>query len=383
MTAETDPPLRVVVVTNFSDIAEAYQFIGLTRQGCDITVMCPEDAPHFHLMKKNNVKLIPLKLTAKADFSGRRKIRETLVRTRADILHMFNNRAVTNGLIASLGLPVKRVAYRGVAGREKLYSPYSWATYLNPMIHRVICVADAIRQSYLSLGFLGFRFPRNRFVTVYKGHRLEWYETGPADLTEFGIPEDAFVIGTIANMRKGNTKGIPELLQAASLVDDDRIHFLVVGYMQPELLNRANDLPEAIRARIHFIGQRKDAAALMAGVDVYVLPSVKNKEGLPKTVIEAMVQGVPPIVTRAGGSPELVIEQVSGLVVPTGDPKAINTAILWLKNNPEQRKQMGIKARERIAAEFSCEKTVENTLAIYRQLLQNTVATTEKDISCE
>lgn len=370
MTAGKILSLKVVVVTNFSDIAEAHQFIELTRQGCDLIVMCPEDAPHFNLMKENSVNLIPLKLKAKADISGIRRIRKVLCRTRAGILHMFNNRAVTNGLIASLGLSVKRVAYRGVAGRERIYSPYSWATYLNPMIHRVICVADAIRQSYLSLGFLGWRFPKERFVTVYKGHRLDWYETGPADLARFNIPENAFVVGTIANMRKGNTKGIPELLKAASLVQDPDIHFLIVGHMQPEFLDTQKDLPESVLAKIHFTGLRKDAAALMAGVDAYVLPSVKNKEGLPKTVIEAMVQGVPPVVTRAGGSPELVVDQESGIIISSGDPQAISTAVLWLKNHDLERKQMGQKARERIAAEFNCEKTVEKTMAVYQALGQ-------------
>ncbi len=381
--AEKKIPVKVVVVTNYSDIAEAHQFIGLTRKGCDLLVMCPEDAPHFNLMKKNGVRLSPLKLRGKADLSGIRQIRKTLCRTRAGIIHMFNNRAVTNGLIASFGLPVKRVAYRGVAGREKIYSPYSWATYLNPMIHRVICVAEAIRQSYLTLGFSGVRFSSDRFVTVYKGHRLEWYETGPADLTQFGIPENAFVAGTIANMRKGNTKGIPELLKTASLIQDPDIHFLVVGNMQQELLDTYKDLPEPVRAKVHFTGLRKDAAALMAGVDVYVLPSVKNKEGLPKTVIEAMVQGVPPVVTRAGGSPELVVDQESGIIIPSGDPQAISTAVLRLKNNAAERVQMGQKARERIAAEFKCEKTVEKTMAVYRELVQSPVATAEKETPCE
>lgn len=379
---EKNLPLKVVVITNFSDIAEAYQFIELTRQGCNLVVMCPGDAPHFNLMKKNSVNLVALKLKAKADISGIRLIRKVLCQTRAGILHMFNNRAVTNGLLASWGLPVKRVAYRGVAGREKIYSPYSWVTYLNPMIHRVICVADAIRQSYLCLDFLGWHFPQERFVSVYKGHRLDWYATGPADLTRFNIPENAFVVGTIANMRKGNTKGIPELLNAASLVRDPDIHFLIVGHMQPELLDTQKGLPESVRAKIHFTGQRNDAAALMAGVDVYVLPSVKNKEGLPKTVIEAMVQGVPPVVTQAGGSPELVVDQESGIVIPPGDPQAISTAVLWLKNHDLERKQMGQKARERIASEFNCEKTVEKTMAVYQALVQVHAADTGKEQHC-
>jgi glycosyltransferase involved in cell wall biosynthesis len=86
---------------------------------------------------------------------------------------------------------------------------------------------------------------------------------------------------------------------------------------------------------------------------------------LPKVVIEAMAYGIPPIVTNSGGSPELVEDGVSGLVVAPGDAKAIAEAIVRLIRDPTLRLTMGKGARERIATHFRIEDTIQRTLELY------------------
>jgi len=80
----------------------------------------------------------------------------------------------------------------------------------------------------------------------------------------------------------------------------------------------------AAAGRCHFLGHREDALAIVGACDATVLPAIK-REGLPKTVIESMALGVVPIVTRTGGSPELLVDGESGLVVPPGDAAALAT----------------------------------------------------------
>src|SRR5690606_18178850 len=99
-----------------------------------------------------------------------------------------------------------------------------------------------------------------------------------------------------------------------------------------------------------------------------VLPALR-REGLPKTVIEAMAYGVPPIVTAVGGSPELVNDHEQGLVVPPGDAPARAAAILELYRDPALRARLGAAARERLAPSFTIEATVGRTLALYREVL--------------
>jgi glycosyltransferase involved in cell wall biosynthesis len=109
---------------------------------------------------------------------------------------------------------------------------------------------------------------------------------------------------------------------------------------------------------------------ILKGVDVTVLPSLK-REGLPRAILEAMIAGVVPIVTNSGGSPELVVNDVSGFVVEPGDPVAIREKILALYHDRELLKRMSAAARQRVLTDFTIEKTARETIAVYQDLLGN------------
>src|SRR5690606_30169658 len=121
------------------------------------------------------------------------------------------------------------------------------------------------------------------------------------------------------------------------------------------------------RERIHCLGFRTDVMNIVAACNATVLPAVR-REGLPKTVIESMVQEVPPIVTRTGGSHELVEDGVSGLVVAPGDAAALADAMLRLYRDPEASRQMGINARRRIGERFRVEDAIRAHVDLYREL---------------
>jgi glycosyltransferase involved in cell wall biosynthesis len=263
---------------------------------------------------------------------------------------------------------VKIVTYRGIVGNESFLNPFSWMRYLNPRVDRIVCVAEAVRRYFIEMRLLGLKVPIEKVVTIYKGHDLSWYRDTPVDRRALGIPTDSFVVGCVANWRP--RKGVEVLLEACrSLPPDASIHVLLVGNMDsPGLKARIDASP--YRNRIHVLGFRADAPAVIAACDAAVLPSIK-REGLPKTVIEAMAYGVPPIVTDCGGSPELVVDGVSGLVVPVRDPVAISHAIRTLYEDAALRARLGRAARERIRDDFRIEDTVARTLALYRDLAAN------------
>jgi glycosyltransferase involved in cell wall biosynthesis len=98
------------------------------------------------------------------------------------------------------------------------------------------------------------------------------------------------------------------------------------------------------------------------------MPSLR-REGMPRALIEALAQGVPAIVSRVGGMPELVRGGVEGLIVPPGQPAPLAAAIAHLRDDDALRQSMGRNARARIATDFSIERTVEQTIALYRALL--------------
>jgi glycosyltransferase involved in cell wall biosynthesis len=339
-------------------------FIGLHRAGIDLCVVCPPEHPHSPALAAEGIPTVDIRLRRDIDRAAIRRLREELVRGGYDIVHTFNNKAISNVLCAAKDLPVKIVAYRGIVGAVGFLDPMSWMRYLNPRIDRIVCVAEAIRQHFLNMRPKFLRMPPERPVTIHKGHKLEWYAEEPLDLTTVGIPREAFVVACVANYRP--RKGIEVLVEAVEQLPAD-VHLLLIGRMDAERLTRRIERSPA-KTRIHRTGFRQDAPALAAACDAFCLPSTR-REGLSRAIIEAMAYGVPPVVTDSGGSPELVVDGVSGLVVAANDSRALANALERLYRDGEFRARLGRAARDRIATDFRNEDTVQKTIALYESLL--------------
>lgn len=339
-------------------------FIGMHRAGVAVTVVCPPEHPHYPLLAAERIPVVDIRFRRNFDRAAIARVREELVRGAYDIVHTFNNKAISNVLLAARDLPVKIVAYRGIVGAVGFLDPMSWMRYLNPRIDRIVCVAEAIRQHFLNMRPKFLRMPAERPVTIHKGHKLEWYAEEPLDLTTVGVPREAFVVGCVANYRP--RKGIEVLVEAMEQLPTD-VHLLLIGRMEAERLTRRIERSPA-KARIHRTGFRQDAPALAAACDAFCLPSTR-REGLSRAIIEAMAYGVPPVVTDSGGSPELVVDRVSGLVVAANDGRALAHAIERLYRDGEFRARLGRAARDRIATDFRNEDTVQKTIALYESLL--------------
>jgi len=358
--------MRVLCVTGHSDRPESETFIGLKKMGVDIQVACPSSAPHYQRIAQSGIPVTNLKPKGRADRKAIGCIRRLIVEKEIDLLHLFNNRAVSNGILAARKLPVKVIAYRGIVANVSFLNPASWMTYLHPKVDHIVCVAEAVRRYFLDMKCLWLRVPADKPVTIYKGHSLDWYQETPADLSEFGIPQNAFVVGSTANFRP--RKGIHVLVEAMRFLPEALpIHLLLIGHMNDAgLLKQIEASP--MQNRIHLAGYRADSPALQAACNTVILPALR-REGLPKVVIEAMAYGIPPVVTDSGGSPELVEDGISGIVVTPGDSKAIAKAILCLVKDPILRATMGKKARERIATHFRIDDTIQQTLELYTGIL--------------
>lgn len=357
--------LSVLCVTEHSDRPEAETFIGLKGEGVDVHVLCSPNARQYTRLVEANVPVTPLEIKGRFDREAIKLIRGELRRRRYDVIHLFNNRTVLHGIIAARGYPAKIVVYRGIVGNVGVLNPFSWLRYLNPRVDRIVCVAEAVRRYLLELRLFGWRLPPEKVVTIYKGHDVAWYADPPVDLAAHGIPSGAFSVCCVANWRP--RKGVEVLIQAFALLPDDaRFRLVLAGEMKNAGLGQLI-AAHPYRDRIHLLGPRQDAPALVAACSVAVLPSLR-REGLPKTVIEAMMYGVPTIVTDVGGSAELVENEVSGLVVPPGDSAALAAAIQELQRHPERARELGRRGRERIQRDFSIRTTIARTAALYREL---------------
>src|SRR4029077_4639096 len=123
------------------------------------------------------------------------------------------------------------------------------------------------------------------------------------------------------------------------------------------LQNRAREL--GLADNVIFAGRRLGAAEQLRHFDFSVLGS--SQEGFPNALMESMACAVPVVAPAVGGGPELVEDSTHGRLVPFGDGDAMADAICWMIEHPDERRQMGIRARRRIADDFSTSKMVEAT----------------------
>lgn len=352
---------RVLLVGNRSPITEVELARRLHAAGVDLEFIAHPDSPGLAALAAAGVPVTPLVLGGRLDPRAVRALRAKLIAGRFRILHALGNRPLTNGMAAALFLPVKLIAYRGTVGHVSRWDPSTWLKWLNPRIDRIVCVSDAVKDG---LQYVGVR--RDKLVTIYKGHDCVWYEDlTPPSRAALGVPEDAFLLGCVANMRP--IKGVDVLLRALLLMPGElNVHLVLVGEVRdPAIAVLAKDA--RLQGRVHFLGYRTDAAAIAGAFDVAVMPS-RGREGLPRAVIESMAQGVPAVVSAAGGLPELVVNGESGYVVPVDQPAALAEALLTLGRDPDLRHRMGAAARARIIDAFSIDTTVTKTHALYREL---------------
>jgi glycosyltransferase involved in cell wall biosynthesis len=143
-------------------------------------------------------------------------------------------------------------------------------------------------------------------------------------------------------------------------------------------------LKEKIRAagleeKVWVPGARTDIAQLMRTFSVFVLPSIA--EGTPVTILEAMSTGLPVVATRVGGIPEVVMQNVTGTLVPC-DASAVATAINTYFNNPHLAARHGVAGRERVERHYSVTQMVNVYTGLYDALYVTKVGSREPERSC-
>jgi glycosyltransferase involved in cell wall biosynthesis len=183
---------------------------------------------------------------------------------------------------------------------------------------------------------------------------------------ELGVPPGIPLAGIIARLteQKAHPVLFAAMAQTPALAP---LHLIVVGdgELRDDLRARATSL--GIAERVHFLGARRDLGSLLAAVDVFVMPSLW--EGLPLSMVLAMGAGLPVVATRVAGIPEVVQDDVTGLLVPPGDATALGAALARLVADRSVGQRLGAAAREFVRPRFGVDGYVSAVTALYDRLL--------------
>ncbi len=186
---------------------------------------------------------------------------------------------------------------------------------------------------------------------------------------DLGVRQGPVLVVTVANLR--SEKGYDVLLDAARRTVDRQkgVRFAAAGQgtLLADLTARRDEL--GLEGVFQFLGHRGDALRLLAAADIVALPS--HQEGLPVVLMEAMSVGAAIVATEVGGVPEVITDQVNGLLVPPGQPGALADALVRLASDAALRHRLGDKAR-RDSAAFDVSRASREIEDLYRRLVPRT-----------
>jgi glycosyltransferase involved in cell wall biosynthesis len=301
-------------------------------------------------------------------------LRTRIARQRPHIVQTWLHHADLLGGVAARMAGVRAVVWNlrqsnldpAVNKAQTLYFARACALLSRWLPKRIVCCSHAALEAHAALGY-----DRRRMVVIVNGFDIERFAPSNAARErirrELAIGPHDFVVAMIA--RFDPQKDHRNFADAAARIAAERpgTHFVLAG----EGIDTGNaalrdlitgsDAP----AKWHLLGRRDDVAEVLAAADISVSSSVG--EGFPNAVGEAMACAVPCVVTDVGDSAELVGE--CGRVVPPRDARALAAACVELARlAPEERRELGLAARQRVAANFTLARTRTRYHELYRVL---------------
>jgi glycosyltransferase involved in cell wall biosynthesis len=252
--------------------------------------------------------------------------------------------------------------------------------------HTIVSVADAMTNQFLARG-IG---RPEQYVTVRSGMEIEPFLTPRSGETrgdmrkQLGLSPEDFVIGTVARLtqHKGHDDLLDALANDFKSANNPRMKLLWIGdgWWRERLIQKAHSLGLTVaeldkseirnlKSEIIFTGlvPPDRIPGLIRAMDILAHPSYR--EGLPRTVPQALLSNVCPVAYDVDGTGEICRDMQTGRLVPLADRAKLRDAILWLRDHPRERGEMASRGRDECRVAFSAETMVNQLEQVYARAL--------------
>ena len=289
-----------------------------------------------------------------------------LTDVRADVVHNHMYRAEIVGTKAAIALGEAGHRRPWVistvhSSRIRPHEDQDEVRRLTPSMNHLIVVSHAIDRKVVDEGRT--EVPRS---LIYNGVDLDRYDHQEPCCTlreEYGMEPNSPIVGVVGRLEL--EKGHPTLLEAWPLVlrECPEAYMLIVG--EGSRLDALHEIAGAMKIlhRVVFTGRRDDIPAVTAAFDVAVLPSYREAQGL--TILEAMAMSRPVVASNVGGIPEMILDGVTGLLVPPQDPPALSAAIVRLLRDHQLADTLGRAGHDLVHDRFCVQLMVKAVQELY------------------
>jgi glycosyltransferase involved in cell wall biosynthesis len=303
-------------------------------------------------------------------FGDVRALRELVAQFRQFRPHIVHTHTAKAGVLGRIAARITRTPYLVHTYHGHLlhgyFSPFVTAGVVQTertlarRTDRLVAVGEKVRDELLAarVGRL------DQYVIVPPGIPLGQLPSREAARQSLGLPTDGLVVTVMARLVP--IKRIDRFLAAAQIVLETHPESTFAISGDGPLATALREQAGALHGRVRFLGWRADVEAVHAATDVAVLCS--DNEGMPVSLIEAALAGVPAVTTNVGSAAEVVLDGATGFVVDT-TPESIAVGISRLLNDGSLRLRLGNAAREHATKNFAQARLVSDTERLYDELI--------------
>jgi glycosyltransferase involved in cell wall biosynthesis len=311
-----------------------------------------------------SIETFPLVLAREMDLAAAWQLSRLLRQLRPDIVHAHDSHAVAGAALAlSIGAPKPRPALVAARRVDFHIRGNSFSRWKHRQVDRFVAASEAIRRMLIEDGVAA-----ERVVTVHDGIDVERVEAAPMASVHAALwlPAQVPVVGNVAALvpHKGQKYLVEAAPRVVRQVPDAHIVIFGDGELRGELERQVKELH--VEKRVILAGFDPNVLGLLKSFDVFVMSSVT--EGLGTALLDAMAAARPIVATRAGGIPEVIEDDVNGLLVPPRDAAALADAIVRLLHDAGLRARLAAAGLARVRREFSAARMVAATARVYEDV---------------
>jgi glycosyltransferase involved in cell wall biosynthesis len=342
---------------------------GLDRRQFQPLLVCtPEVAGQVRSDIPGDVELIPLRLLKPGHLASALRLARIIRERRIDILHshLFYSSLFASpiGWLCRVPLIIETPHVREQWRQGWFKSRFIVDRLVGRFVHKYIAVSDANARYLIEEK----RLPARKITVIHNGCDIERFDPdrkAPSGLRQslgFGQVDPVLVVAGRLEPQKGHRVLLDALPTVLHVFPQARLVCVGSGSLRSELEARGREL--GLGDSIRFVGHQSNIPDWLALAELTILPSFY--EGLPLVAIESLASGRPVVATAVDGTPEIVVDEETGVTVPPGDAPALAQAICRLLGDPVFRERLARRGREWVLERFSADQQIRRTELLYR-----------------
>lgn len=367
------PPKIIFVITKSNwGGAQRYVFelINALKENYEVALACGGKGPLLTKVSELGVRTIPLlnlkrDIEVSADFKSFFMLLKILRDEKPDVVHLNSSKIGALGALAARIHGTRHIIFtaHGWAYNEDRFFISKWiikliAAFTIILSHKTICVSEAIKRQA--------PFQSKKLVVVKNGipspQFLDRKQAREFLDTKAAQKENTFWVGSIGELHpiKGHSFAIEAF---ANIKNRDSFEYFILGGGELKKKLEEQIAKNNLENSVFLLGHVDNASLYLKAFDAFLFPSLS--EGLGLTAIEAGYAGLPVIASNVGGIPEIIEDGKTGLLVPPKNSNAIAQKIEFIKNNEGIGRSLGEALFEKVKKEFSFERMLKETIAVY------------------